>query len=174
MCEPGYGGNDCSLRQCPQYPAWVDSPRGDLNHDGRLNYGVTTEDPAASAGAAPEVFPPLAAGVHDDAVTATSGEAHYYAECANRGNCNRDTGVCACFPGYTGAGCQRGASAPSRGCACTRRHARPDLRCLTLPRAPARPRPRPAPPPFFLQPRAPRAAPARACAARCARWRRWS
>jgi len=34
-------------------------------------------------------------------------DAHYYAECANKGLCDRKTGVCKCFDGYDGKGCRR-------------------------------------------------------------------
>lgn len=33
--------------------------------------------------------------------------AHAYAECGNRGTCNRETGVCECYDGFEGKGCAR-------------------------------------------------------------------
>jgi len=34
-------------------------------------------------------------------------DAHNYAECSSRGTCNRKTGECECYDGYTGKACQR-------------------------------------------------------------------
>jgi hypothetical protein len=38
---------------------------------------------------------------------AAEDEGHFYMECSNRGLCDRKTGVCECFDGYTGRACAR-------------------------------------------------------------------
>jgi len=48
----------------------------------------------------------------DGAGNVLSNTAHYYMECANKGICDRKTGMCECFDGYDGAACQR-ASCPN-------------------------------------------------------------
>ena len=34
-------------------------------------------------------------------------QAHQNVECSNAGTCDRKGGTCSCFPGFTGAACQR-------------------------------------------------------------------
>lgn len=40
-------------------------------------------------------------------VPLSSSVAHQPMECANRGVCDRSSGLCSCFPGFTGSACQR-------------------------------------------------------------------
>ena len=49
----------------------------------------------------------------DTADVLSTNTAHGYAECSNKGLCDRGSGNCECLPGYEGAACQR-ASCPSR------------------------------------------------------------
>jgi hypothetical protein len=118
-CFPNYNGADCSQRVCPYGLAWVDNPRGDLNHDGVRQFDdgavvfpadnslvpiyTYTEGPSAVTSATAvtvsswETFNP----------DAQSNEGHYYTECSNKGLCDRATGLCVCYDGYTGSSCQR-------------------------------------------------------------------
>lgn len=90
---------------CPLGNAFVDSPAGDLNHDGVASVGAYAAA-QGSAYAAAEVWPTNAAA---GGWAAQAGEAHFAVECSGKGACDRSVGVCKCFDGYTGASCQRSA-----------------------------------------------------------------
>ena len=99
VCYPNYMGADCSERVCPFGMAFVDTPNGDLNHDGDME---DTQVPTLLNNAAFfEGYP--GGGVYNPA----ADEAHYYKECSGKGMCDRVNGECACFDGYTGSSCQR-------------------------------------------------------------------
>ncbi|OQR92784.1 hypothetical protein ACHHYP_03203 [Achlya hypogyna] len=48
---------------------------------------------------------PFTRAWHDTATY--SDDAHYYAECGNRGQCDRSTGICNCDSDFSGSGCRR-------------------------------------------------------------------
>jgi hypothetical protein len=79
---------------------------------GRLTHSPSSFPPPASshppAGfsnvAAYEMFPTNAA---EGLFAAQQDEAHFYTECSGKGDCDRSTGECKCYVGYTGSACQR-------------------------------------------------------------------
>ena len=103
-CYKGYMGNDCGQRLCQYGRAHVDVAKGDLNGDGIVSgpsvtvlygsqvypYGTTEEFPRMT----------------DSWGQALANTAHDYAECSNKGHCNRILGVCQCVDGYEGSACQ--------------------------------------------------------------------
>jgi len=134
QCYDGFFGGDCSLRICPLASAFVDIPRGDLNHDGRVGYYYPSGDAASSYSKVQwsryrqyEAWPTVAKtggdpfsrdevdGIdvgsdHTNVVggwAAQVGEAHFMLECSGKGVCDRQLGVCRCYDGYTGGACQR-------------------------------------------------------------------
>jgi len=103
-CYHGYFGGDCSLRKCLNGPAWADTPTGDLNHDGVLSASAETEVSIDGQNfAQPEYFLSSAS----TSIKPALGEAHFYSECSSRGICDRKSGECQCFEGYSGSSCQR-------------------------------------------------------------------
>jgi hypothetical protein len=92
-CYRNWAGADCSKRICPFGLAFVDTPQGDLDHDGNVSGVSDTQWTIVNTW---EQFP-----------TTAADEAHEYMECSNKGLCNRDTGECQCLPGYEGSACQR-------------------------------------------------------------------
>jgi hypothetical protein len=102
-CYANYQGNDCSERTCYFGLAHVDSPKGDLNADGLISGPLTTVVTGS------EVYP---WGTTEQFPNANSNEGHFYMECSNKGICDRKSGTCDCFDGYTGTACAR-ASCPN-------------------------------------------------------------
>jgi hypothetical protein len=102
-CYQNYQGNDCSERTCYFGIAHVDTPKGDLNADGFVSGPLTTVVTGS------EVYP---WGTTEQYPNANPNEGHFYMECSNKGICDRKSGQCDCFDGYSGTACAR-ASGPN-------------------------------------------------------------
>jgi len=102
-CYQNYQGNDCSERTCYFGIAHVDTPKGDLNADGYVSGPLTTVVTGS------EVYP---WGTTEQYPNADEHEGHFYMECSNKGICDRKSGECDCFDGYSGTACAR-ASCPN-------------------------------------------------------------
>jgi hypothetical protein len=114
-CYRNWMGADCSERVCYFGHAFVDTPQGDLNSDGVVQK-TSTYKTQFSNSETWEMYDLVSHGKGKGATTAAStadqaaatwDEAHFYRECSNKGVCNRQSGICACFPGYEGEGCTR-------------------------------------------------------------------
>jgi len=103
--------NDCSQRVCQFGLAHVDSPKGDLDASGGALTGpdqlVVVNDAIWPYGTT-EQYPEISGA----GGTILQNTAHQYQECSNKGICDRSSGTCSCFDGYSGSACQR-ASCPT-------------------------------------------------------------
>ncbi len=103
LCDAGYFGADCSLRSCPYDYAFVDTPAGDLNHDGQVSAAYVQLALSSTPAWSYEMFPTD----ETKGYAASTNEGHFYKECSGVGSCDRSAGTCTCFAGYTGSACQR-------------------------------------------------------------------
>jgi len=127
-CYRNWQGNSCADRTCPFDIAFVDIPHGDLNMDGKLDDEITLYGAQINDVYAFEVYPTDGYQVNrnsdddsaDDVMYTTTSarekaasfydmaeDGHFYAECSNKGMCDRKSGQCDCFDGYSGAACRR-------------------------------------------------------------------
>lgn len=104
-CWKNWFGGDCSLRQCQFGLAHIDTPKGDLDADGEISdmdthiiYSSQTWPLGTT-----EQYPAM----YDSDFNRLSNSAHEYAECSNKGFCDRVSGSCWCVPGYSGSACHR-------------------------------------------------------------------
>ena len=108
VCFPNWQEADCSGRTCPFAAAHVDTPKGDLDGsaDALSGTGTTVVDGSTVyPHGTTEQYPLMV----DSAGGSLTNTGHAYAECGNKGICDRKSGECDCFPGYSGAGCQKAA-----------------------------------------------------------------
>ena len=76
-CFTGYTGEDCSARTCNHHTSW-----NQIGKEATTNGG-------------------------DNTVGAYNLIKHTPTECSSKGDCDRDSGECKCYEGYTGKGCRR-------------------------------------------------------------------
>lgn len=103
-CNHGFMLDDCSGRTCQFGTSHVDTPTGDL--DGSLTITGPDETVVTNSDLYPlgaqEMYPNM---VNTDQ-NVSSNTGHAYAECSNRGLCDREIGECVCYEGYGGSACQ--------------------------------------------------------------------
>jgi len=120
ICYRNWMANDCSERICQFGLAHVDSPKGDLDaSSGALSGPDTANLVVMNDAMYPkgtwEQFPHMS-NSDDDTMTHS---AHDYAECSNKGICDRASGDCKCFDGYGGSACQRATCPVTGGLTCS-------------------------------------------------------
>lgn len=103
----GHGVCSAATSTCLCFDGWGSSK--DIRYKPQLSSFSVPSDPVVlSFYKAPDcskrVCPPGRAWA-DIPTGATT--AHQFMECSNRGTCDRATGICSCFDGFTGSACER-------------------------------------------------------------------
>lgn len=106
-CQRGYSGVDCGDRNCPTGRAFIDSPAGDLNYDNKIGVDTIRQASVTTQPSSEQYFADYGSARMAHLMSEDWDEAHHNAECSNKGFCDKLTGTCTCFAGYTGAACQR-------------------------------------------------------------------
>lgn len=104
-CYRNWMGSDCSQRVCQFNTAHVDISLGDLDASGTItgpSHTVIKNNQIYPWGTQ-EQFPNV---VDSNGVVITE-TGHSYTECSSKGTCDRSSGTCVCFTGYSGSACQR-------------------------------------------------------------------
>jgi hypothetical protein len=105
ICYKDWMGGDCSQRICQFGRAYVDIPKGDIDASKTLTGPsvIVAENSQLYPYGTTELFPNMV----DSRNNVLQNTAHDYAECSNMGECDRDSGVCNCLPGFEGPACER-------------------------------------------------------------------
>merc|ERR1711981_377345 len=86
VCDEGYAGEGCKQRLCPETVAFTSGTDGFTPSQ---SIGTTFTTDAATG------------------TSSTFNNQHSYRQCGGRGTCDFETGICQCFPGFTGVACRR-------------------------------------------------------------------
>jgi hypothetical protein len=138
--------NDCSERICQFGLAHVDTPKGDLDASGLVELPGTTgagtniisvENSFMYPYGTTEKYPDTRDARSIGAKSTTTANylletAHFPMECSNKGLCDRSTGTCGCFPGYSGSACQYASCPTSSTGVCSGHGVCMDAKALAL------------------------------------------
>ena len=146
QCYRNWMANDCSERICQFGLAHVDTPKGDLDSSGAVELPasstagtniISVENsfmyPYGTTEKYPDTRDARSIGLKTTNIANYLSEtAHFPMECSNKGLCDRSTGTCGCFPGYSGSACQYASCPTSSTGVCSGHGVCMDAKALAL------------------------------------------